>query len=136
MSEHDTKELKLREKQEVTTPVEQSRPGVVFSPNVDIYETDSQIVVLADLPGVKSEDLNIDLRDSVLTISADVAPFENQTESALLMEYQVGKYMRQFTLSETIDQQRIDAQLKDGVLRLSLPKVEKAQPRTIQVTAG
>ncbi len=136
MTEHTTKELKPKEKQEVTTPVEQSRSGIVFSPNVDIFETESQITVLADLPGVKPEDLKIDLRDSVVTISGDVEPFESPNEKGLLMEYEIGKYLRQLTLSEVIDQNHIDAQLKDGVLRLSLPKVEKAKPRTIQVTAG
>lgn len=135
MTENTAKELKPKEKQEVSTPVEQSRPGIVFSPNVDIFEIENQIIVLADLPGVKPEDLKIDLRDSVLTISSDVESFEGPDEKALLMEYEVGKYLRQFTLSEVIDQERIDAQLKDGVLRLSLPKVEKAKPRTIQVVA-
>ncbi len=136
MTEHTTKELKPKEKQEVTTPVEQSRGGIVFSPNVDIFETESQITVLADLPGVKPEDLKIDLRDSVLTISGDVEPFESSNEKGLLMEYEIGKYLRQLTLSEVIDQERIDAEFKDGVLRLSLPKVEKAKPRTIHVTVG
>jgi len=136
MTNQTSKELKPKEKQEVATPVEQSKPGVVFSPLVDIFETEGKITVLADLPGVKPEDLKIDLRDSVLTISGDVAQFEGAGERPLLSEYEVGKYLRQFTLSEVIDQERIDAQLKDGVLRLSLPKVEKAKPRTIQVTAG
>jgi len=65
----DSKEIKVREKQELTTPAEQTTPGIVFSPQVDIFETDKEITLLADIPGVKSEMLNIDLRDNILTIT-------------------------------------------------------------------
>jgi HSP20 family molecular chaperone IbpA len=136
MTDTAQKELKVKEKQEVATPAEQTRPGIVFSPNVDIYETDQRLMLLADLAGVKPEDLTVDLRDDVLTISGEVQPFEGPNEKDILIEYEIGKYYRQFTLSEVIDQGRIDAQLKDGVLQLTLPKVEKAAPRTIKVTAG
>jgi HSP20 family molecular chaperone IbpA len=136
MTDTAQKELKVKEKQEITSPAEQTRPGVIFSPNVDIYETDQKLMLLADLPGVRPEDLSIDLRDDVLTISGEVQPFEGPDEKDILIEYEIGKYYRQFTLSEVIDQGRIDAQLKEGVLQLTLPKVEKAAPRTIAVTAG
>lgn len=136
MTDKNNKELKVREKHEVTTPAEQTRSGVTFSPSVDIFETDQQITLLADMPGVEPEGLDIDLRDSVLTLSGTVKPFEGTDEKDLLIEYEVGQYFRQFTLSEVIDQERIDAKLKDGVLRLTLPKVAKAAPRTITVTAG
>ena len=136
MTDTAQKELKVKEKQEVATPAEQTRPGIIFSPNVDIYETDQKLMLVADLPGVRPEDLTVDLRDDVLTISGEVQPFEGPNEKDILIEYEIGKYYRQFTLSEVIDQGRIDAQLKDGVLQLTLPKVEKAAPRTIKVTAG
>jgi len=136
MTEQTGKQLQIKEKQEVATPAEQTRPGAVFSPNVDIYENDQAITLLADLPGVSTEDLEIDLRDSVLTLSGDVHPFESEGEQYLIAEYGVGRFYRQFTLSEVIDQERIDAKLKDGVLTLTLPKVEKATPRTITVAAG
>ena len=132
----NSKEIKLKEKQEIATPAEQTRPGVVFAPNVDIFETDQQITLLADLPGVISQNLTIDLRDNILTVTGDVMPVENKEEKDLLIEYETGRYYRQFTLSNLIDQNKIDAQLKDGVLRLTLPKVEKATPRTITVNAG
>jgi HSP20 family protein len=136
MTDNVSKELKLKGKQEVTTPAEQTRPGTVFSPNVDIFETGQQIILLADLPGVTPENLKIDLRDDILTISGDVTPFESPNEKDIMIEYETGQYYRQFTLSEMIDQNRIEAQLKDGVLRLRLPKVEKATPRKINVTAA
>jgi HSP20 family molecular chaperone IbpA len=132
----DSKDIKVREKQELTTPAEQTTPGMVFTPQVDIFETEKEITLLADIPGVKSEKLSIDLRDSVLTIAGDIQPMEGSGEEDVLVEYETGRFYRQFTLSEVIDQNRIDAKLGDGVLRLTLPKVEKATPRKIAVKAN
>jgi HSP20 family protein len=132
----ETKEIQAKEKQEVSVPAEQTKPGPVFTPAVDIFETEKEMTLLADLPGVKSDDLNIDLRDNVLTLTGDVTPWEGAEEEDLLIEYEIGRYLRQFTLSEVIDQDKIDAQLNDGVLRLTLPKVEKATPRKISVKAA
>ena len=132
----ESKEIQARDKQELAGPAEQTIPGPVFSPAVDIFETEKEITVLADLPGVNSNDLNIDLRDNVLSLAGGVTPWEDAEENDLMVEFEIGRYFRQFNLSEVIDQDRIDAQLNDGVLRLTLPKVEKAQPRKIAVTAG
>lgn len=132
----DSKEIKAWEKQEAANPAEQTRPGLVFTPAVDIFETELGITLLADLPGVKPEDLNIDLRENTLTLAGDIASAEQPGEERILVEYETGKYYRQFTLSEVIDQSKIDAKLSDGVLRLTLPKVEKATPRKIAVQAG
>ena len=136
MTQSETKELKVKEKQELTTPAEQTRPGLVFSPQVDIFETDQAITVLADLPGIQADQLSIDLRDDTLTLSTDMPPRDGRDEEPILIEYETGKYYRQFTLSNVIDQAKIDAKLQDGVLRLTLPKVAKATPRTITVSAG
>jgi HSP20 family protein len=132
----DSKELQVKEKQEVTSPAEQTRPGVVFTPNVDIFEDDQQITLLADMPGVTPGDVSIDLNDNVLSISGEVKPFEGGNESDVLIEFEIGRYYRQFTLSEVIDQSKIEAKHENGVLRLALPKAEKAIPRQITVTAG
>jgi HSP20 family protein len=132
----DSKEIKVKEKQEVTTPAEQTIPGLVFTPEVDIFETEKAITLLADIPGVKPEKLNIDLRDNILTITGDVERPEGGDEEVLVMEYETGRYYRQFTLSEVIDQAKIDAKLNLGVLRLRLPKVAKATPRKIAITAS
>jgi HSP20 family protein len=72
----DSKELQVKDKQEVAAPAEQTRPGVVFTPDVDIFENDQQITLLADMPGVASDDITIDLNDGVLSISGEVKPFE------------------------------------------------------------
>jgi HSP20 family protein len=125
--------MQKSESQEMRNMPEQTRPGAVYSPAVDIFESDNAITVLADMPGVKPEDLQIDLRDSLLTLTGRVASNDSPLRSAVISEYQSGMFYRQFTLSETIDQAKIDAKLKDGVLRLELPKVEKAKPRQITV---
>src|SRR4030095_4250824 len=98
----ETQELQAREKREVTNPAEQTKAGVVFTPHVDIFETPSEITVLADMPGVNAEHLTVDLRDNVLTLTGDVEP-EGPNERIVLRQYQTGRYFRQFSLSEAID---------------------------------
>ena len=122
-----------REQEGTATVPEQTRPGAVYSPSVDIFENDISITVLADMPGVKAQELEIELRESVLTLTARVTAPDSAKESDVLREYQSGTFFRQFTLSDMIDQAKIDAKLTDGVLRLELPKVQKARPRQITV---
>jgi len=132
----DTKDIQVKEKQTIKAATEQTKPGPVFLPDVDIFENDRAIVLLADMPGVKPDDLNIDLRENTLTIMGEVQPLEGKDEEDLVIEYEIGRFSRQFSLSEVIDQSKIEAKLEDGVLRLTLPKVEKAAPRKITVKAA
>ena len=133
MTESETKALQAKEKKEVASPAELTKPGMVFNPAVDIFETDRELTLLADLPGVKAKDLKIDLKDNVLTLAADETPLEGPGEKDVVREYRSGTYYRQFSLSDTIDQSKIEAVMRDGVLRLTLPKVEAATPRKIAV---
>jgi len=128
-----TTDIQKTEPGVVQTAPEQTYTGPVYTPPVDIFESDDCISLLADIPGVKAEDLKIDLRDNVLTLTGRVATAESAAETPVLGEYASGTYFRQFTLSEHIDQTKIDAKLTDGVLRLALPKVERAKPRQITV---
>ncbi|MFP4477049.1 MAG: Hsp20/alpha crystallin family protein [Desulfatibacillaceae bacterium] len=128
--------LVAKEKQELDQPAEQTRPGRVFAPEVDIYEKEESIILLADMPGVDAGDLDVNLEDGVLTITGDVAPPEAKEEVDVFREYYTGRFFRQFTLSDTIDQARIEARVRNGVMELTLPKVQKAQPRKIEVQAG
>lgn len=136
MTTPDSKEIKVREKQEVAHPAEQTRPGTFFTPNVDIFESEKDITLLADMPGVEPDHLTIDLRDNTLTLEGGVTPLNTEKEEPVYEEYTSGRFYRQFSLSEMIDQNKIDAQLADGVLRLTLPKVEKATPRKIAVRSA
>ena len=103
---------------------------------MDIFESETDITLLADMPGVTTDHMTIDLRDDVLTLTGEAETDGETSEEPIVMEYGVGKYYRQFTLSEVVDQAKITAELKDGVLRLVLPKVEKATPRKITISAG
>jgi HSP20 family protein len=136
MGDSKSKEIQVKPKQEVTTASEQLRPGLIFTPGVDIFETEHEITLLADLPGVTAETLSIDIRENTLTLTGEVEPFGGTGEEDILIEYETGKYYRQFTLSSVIDQGKINARLADGVLRLSLPKIEAATPRKIEVNAA
>jgi HSP20 family molecular chaperone IbpA len=136
MATEATTDVQKAQTSSVATTPEQTRTGPVYSPAVDIFENDNTITLLADMPGVKTSDLEIDLRENVLTLTGRVTPAGNATESNVLREYRPGTFFRQFTLSEAIDQPKIDAQLTDGVLRLELPKIEKARPRQITVRSS
>jgi len=132
----DTREIQVKEKQALASAAEQTRPGPVFTPSVDIFETEKAITMLVDMPGVKADDLNVDLRDDTLTLTGDVRPDVEVSGEKIYVEYEIGRYYRQFSLSEVIDQVKIDAKLSEGVLRLTLPKVEKATPRRIMVQSS
>ena len=136
MAAEHTKDLQAGEKRAAVSSAEQTRSGPVFTPAVDIFETETALTVVADIPGVTAQDLTIDLRENLLTLIGDVAPLEGPGEGDVFREYRTGRYVRQFTLAETIDQAQIKAQLSDGVLRLTLPKVEHAKPRQITVQVG
>jgi HSP20 family protein len=136
MATDTTTDVQKAETSTLATAPEQTRTGPVYSPAVDIFENDHSITLLADMPGVKASDLEVDLRENVLTLTGRVTPPGTAKESNVLREYRTGTFFRQFTLSEAIDQPKIDAQLTDGVLRLELPKVEKAKPRQITIRSA
>lgn len=134
MTHHDEgREIQVGKRQDVSGPTEQTRSGLVFIPAVDIFETENEINLVADMPGVKTDNVNIDLRENTLTLAGEITPFEGPDEDDLLVEYEVGQYFRQFTIPEQIDQDKIDARLSEGVLQLTLPKAEAAKPRKIEI---
>lgn len=138
MSHHEgaKKEVAAKEKQPAAVPAEGTRPGAVFTPEVDIYETEAGITLLADMPGVKPADLTIDLNENLLTITGEVGPCESKDETGVLREYAVGRYARQFTVGRDVDRDKIEASIAGGVLTLVLPKAERAKPRKIAVKAA
>jgi HSP20 family protein len=135
MAENKRNEMTKSEPLEVAK-AEQTRPGPVYTPAVDIFETPDALTLLADMPGVKPNNLKIDLREGVLTLSGVVERKEHPGVEHLFFELEPGSYYRQFTVSDVIDQSRIEAKLTDGVLRLHLPKVEAVKPRQITVKSG
>jgi HSP20 family protein len=129
------------EPNEPKTPVEQgqgerTRSRLTFRPRVDIYETESGLMLLADVPGAKPEGLTITLERRVLSIRAAVEEHAPAGYSPVYQEYQVGDFECEFTLSGDFDPERIEARLSEGVLRLTIPRAEQPAARTIKITAG
>ena len=115
---------------------EATREGPVFRPETDIYETEEQVVIVADMPGVAPDSVDITLERRVLTIRGHVDAKPPEGYRQIYTEYGVGDFERVFTLSETIDQEKIQASQKDGVLTLVLPKAEALKPKRIDVRAS
>ena len=137
MAEEMSLEVQEAEKLEVAEAgVERTRDRPVFVPRADIYETGDVITVVADMPGVDENSVSITLENDVLTIDGwvELAPPENH--SLAYAEYRVGDYQRAFTLSGQIDREGIEATVKDGVLRLYLPKTTEATVQKIAIKAG
>jgi HSP20 family protein len=129
-------ELEARPKQKVERREETTRPGAYFQPAVDIFETKDELVVVADMPGVPPDGLDVHLEGDQLSIEGRVRPAEYEGLKPLYVEYGVGGYFRRFTLGEMIDRDAIKAQLRNGVLVLKLPKAERARARRITVEAA
>lgn len=113
--------------------VEHLRQGACYMPLVDILEKADEIILKADIPGTRPENIDVNFEDGVLTIYAKVEPRQQPGTQYLLREYGVGDYHRCFQVSEAIDASRITAEYTDGVLTLHLPKSEAARPRKIPV---
>lgn len=105
-------------------------------PAVDVFEDASGITLLADMPGVPKEQLELKVEGETLLIEGGVQPLTPEALEAIYAEVRVPRYRRSFTLSRELDKNRIEANLKDGVLSLRIPKQAHAQPRRIAVTSG
>jgi len=126
------------EKQEITSTedTERTRECRCFTPRADIYEVDDQIVIVADVPGADEKSIELSLEKNILTLNAYVDPIIPEGYAMSLAEYEVGDFQRSFRLSDEIDREKIQATVKDGVLRLYLPKSGAARMRKIAVKAG
>jgi HSP20 family molecular chaperone IbpA len=113
-----------------------SEPGRAITPRVDVSEDDTGITLLADLPGVAREQLALHVEADTLHIEGTVGAATPGGLEPVYAEVRLPRYRRAFTLSRELDASRIEAQLKDGVLRLRIPKQAHAQPRRIEVQAG
>ncbi|MDQ7835386.1 MAG: Hsp20/alpha crystallin family protein [Humidesulfovibrio sp.] len=103
------------------------------SPATDILEREDGFYVFMDLPGVKREDLNIDINENELTVTGRALQGASEAESFLEVQFGPGEYVRAVSLSDRVDRERIKANLKDGVLTVHLPRLEKLAPRRIPV---
>ncbi len=120
----------------MTEQMQQNKPfaPVVLSPRVDITENDKEVLLVADMPGVNEKGVDIDLERNCLTIKGNREPEPMEGFELTNGEFRPAyTYERQFTLGDTIDREHITTSMKDGVLRLTLPKVPEAKPLRIQV---
>ena len=122
-----------RDESRAPAPQARDREQPTLAPRVDVIEDTTGITLLADLPGVSRDALEIHVEGDALTIEGQVSTVTPQAMEATYAEVRIPRYRRMFTLSRELDGSRIEAQLKDGVLRLRIPKQDHAQPRRVQV---
>lgn len=113
--------------------VEPTRSKKLYTPAVDIIEDKDSLHLIADMPGVDERSVDITLEKNILTVHGTVDPDIPENHRLVSSEYGIGNYQRVFTLSDEIDRERIEATVKNGVLRLTLPKAEIAKTRKIPV---
>ena len=130
-------ELQVQEKRELQKKDESTIPTRIFVPTTDIFETGETLTVVMEMPGVDKSNINIGIENDVLTVDGRIDFSKYEKLQPVYTEYNIGHYRRSFTLSSTrINQDQIQAEMKDGVLSLTLPKAEQAKPRRIQIGSG
>jgi HSP20 family protein len=129
-----TQELQVQKKREQDGKEEGTVPARTFMPTADIYEDRDSLKVLLEMPGVEKGNVNVHVEDGVLFVEGRLDLAKYRGLQPVYTEYNIGNYSRSFRLSNAIDQDKIAAELKDGVLSLTLQKAEKAKPRTIQIS--
>ena len=125
------------QKKEAETPDtgERTRASRIYAPQVDIIERKDYIVIIADMPGVDEKSVDITLEKNVLTIYGRVDAYAPENHRNFLSEYGIGDYQRVFTLSDEVDRDKIQATVKNGVLKLVMPKAETIKTRKIPIKA-
>jgi len=128
-------ELQVQEKRELQKKDEATIPARAFVPITDIFETDHELILVMEMPGVDKANLDIHVENGVLMVTGRIDFSKYEELQPVYTEYHIGPYRRSFSLSPSrIEQERIKAELKDGILTLTLPKAEQAKPRRIAVT--
>lgn len=127
-------ELQVQQKRQVEDKEEATIPVRQFLPNTDIYETETALTVVLEMPGVEKTNVEVAVEGGVLKVYGRIDFSKYEGLQPLYTEYNIGHYARSFRLSSKIDQTKIEAQMNDGVLSLVLPKIEEAKPRAISVT--
>jgi len=115
---------------------ERMRARTIYTPRTDIYETDDNVMLIVDMPGMGEESIDITLENNILAISGNSMDIASEGHALVFAEYEPGDYERSFRLTDQIDRDGIQAVYQDGVLTLTLPKAEKAKARKIPITTG
>jgi HSP20 family molecular chaperone IbpA len=137
MTKNKEKAMEVQNQEIITAEdTERTRERKCFVPRADIYETEKEIVVIADIPGVNKNSVDITLEKDILTINANCSIMPLKGYSLAYAEYEEGDYTRSFRLSREIDRSKINAIVKNGELWLHLPKAEEAKAKKIEVKAA
>ncbi|TXL69303.1 Hsp20/alpha crystallin family protein [Vineibacter terrae] len=126
-------ELAVQPKKELTPKEEKTVPARYYVPNTDIHETDEALTLVMEMPGVEKKNIDVKLENDVLRIEGRIDFSKYEGLDPVYAEYNVGHFSRTFALSNKIDQDRIQADLQDGILTLTLPKAKQALPRQIPI---
>ena len=130
-----SKSLKSEKTQEAAS-AERTKDRPIYNPAVDILEDADNLYIYADMPGADDKSVNVSLENDVLTIEAQSQDVSFDKHDVTYTEYGEGDYYRAFTLNETIDRDKIEARMKNGVLNIVLPKAEAVKPRSIPIKVG
>jgi HSP20 family molecular chaperone IbpA len=134
MVETQGKPLEVQKKKELVDKEEKTVPTRYYVPNTDIYETANALTVVVEMPGVEKDKIDIDIENDVLQIEGHIDVGNYAEMQPVYTEYNVGHFSRRFSLSSKINQDKISAEMKDGVLTLTLPKAEEAKPRRVTIS--
>jgi HSP20 family protein len=126
-------ELQVQQKREVEKAQEATRPMRAFLPTTDIFETEDALTLVLEMPGVDRENVDLSVENGVLTVEGRIDFNKYEGLQPVYSEYNVGPYRRSFRISGIIDQGKITAELRDGIITLVLPKAERAKPRRIAI---
>ena len=126
-------DLQVQQKHEVEKPQEPTMPMRAFLPTTDIFENDDALTVVLEMPGVDRDHINVSVENGVLTVEGRINFDNYKRMQPLYSEYNVGPFRRSFQISSRVDQARINAEMRDGVITLVLPKAEQTKPRRIEV---
>ncbi len=127
----------IDKRESTVTRAERTRDGRAYLPNCDIIEKSDELLLVADVPGSRPDSIDVNYERGQLTLQARIDPDPDQDRrNYLLREYGIGDFCRTFQIGEGIDASRIEAEIKDGVLTLHLPKADSVKPRRIVVKGG
>lgn len=132
----DKQELQVQQKREVEKAQEQTRPMRAFLPTADIFETEGALTVVLEMPGVDRNNIDVNVDRGVLMIEGKIDFGKYEGLQPVYSEYNIGPFRRSFRISSQIDQDKIKAEMRDGVITLTLPKAEQAKPRRVEVRTG
>ena len=127
-------ELQVQKKREVEKPEETTVPARFYQPNTDIFEDEGSLTLVMEMPGVQKQNVDITIEKNILAVEGKIDFSKYEDLEPVYTEYNVGHYKRSFSLSSKIDQNRISAEMDNGLLTLVLPKAEEAKPRSVKIS--